>query len=39
MAKELGKLCEENGIVLEHPVDTNFVFIDFAKNKKSVLTF
>lgn len=35
MAKELGKLCEENGIVLEHPVDTNFVFIDFAKNKMS----
>ena len=32
MAKELGKLCEEYGIVLEHPVDTYFVFIDFAKN-------
>lgn len=36
MAKELGKLCEENGIALEHPVETNFVFIDFPKNKMSL---
>lgn len=36
MAKELGKLCEENGIALEHPVHTNFVFIDFPKNKMNV---
>lgn len=35
MAKELGKLCGENGIILEHPVETNFVFIDFPKNKMS----
>lgn len=32
-AKELGKLCDENGIILEHPVQTNFVFIDIAANK------
>lgn len=35
-AKELGKLCEENGIALAHPVDTNFVFLDMAKNKMSL---
>ncbi|RLV95424.1 Low-specificity L-threonine aldolase [Spathaspora sp. JA1] len=32
-AKELGKLCEEHGIILEHPVQTNFVFIDILANK------
>ncbi|RCK59222.1 Low-specificity L-threonine aldolase [Candida viswanathii] len=32
-AKELGKLCEENGIILEHPVHTNFVFVDIKANK------
>ncbi|CAK7902784.1 low specificity L-threonine aldolase [[Candida] anglica] len=32
-AKELGKLCEEKGIALEHPVHTNFVFLDLPKNK------
>lgn len=31
-AKELGDLCEEKGIVLAHPVHTNFVFLDFEKN-------
>lgn len=35
MAQELGNLCKENGIALEHPVETNFVFIDFPKNKMS----
>ncbi|KAI5962393.1 GLY1 [Candida pseudojiufengensis] len=33
MAKELGDLCNEKGIILEHPVQTNFVFIDITKNK------
>ncbi|KAI5958814.1 GLY1 [Candida theae] len=33
MAKELGQLCKEKGIILEHPVDTNFVFVDVAANK------
>ncbi|VEU20469.1 DEKNAAC101355 [Brettanomyces naardenensis] len=32
-AKEFGKWCEENGIALEVPVQTNFVFIDFSKVK------
>ncbi|KAL6454422.1 GLY1 Low-specificity L-threonine aldolase [Candida maltosa Xu316] len=32
-AKELGKICEENGIILEHPVHTNFVFVDIKANK------
>lgn len=32
-AKELGRLCDENGIILEHPVDTNFVFVDIKANK------
>ncbi|KAG2730897.1 hypothetical protein G9P44_006046 [Scheffersomyces stipitis] len=32
-AKELGELCDKNGIYLEHPVETNFVFIDTKKNK------
>lgn len=31
-AKEMGDLCKEKGIALEHPVDTNFVFLDFDKN-------
>ncbi|RLV84629.1 Low-specificity L-threonine aldolase [Meyerozyma sp. JA9] len=35
MASELGKLCEENGIALAHPVHTNFVFVDLAKTKIS----
>lgn len=35
MALELGELCDKHGIVLEHPVQTNFVFIDLAKNKIS----
>lgn len=30
-AKDFGKFCEENGIPLELPVDTNFVFIDPKK--------
>lgn len=33
MAKELGDLCKQKGILLEHPVDTNFVFVDIAANK------
>lgn len=33
MAKELAQLCKEKGIILEHPVDTNFVFVDIAANK------
>uniref|UniRef100_A0A0L0NPL5 low-specificity L-threonine aldolase n=1 Tax=Candidozyma auris TaxID=498019 RepID=A0A0L0NPL5_CANAR len=32
-AKEVGQFCEELGFVLEHPVDTNFVFIDLAASK------
>lgn len=32
-AKELGDLCDEHGIKLEHPVHTNFVFIDIKGNK------
>lgn len=32
-ARELGNLCESNGIVLAHPVQTNFVFIDFEKSR------
>lgn len=33
IAKEVGDLCAEKGIVLEHPVETNFVFIDVQANK------
>lgn len=29
-ARKVGKLCSDNGIALEHPVETNFVFIDLA---------
>lgn len=32
-ARELGAFCELHGIVLMHPVHTNFVFIDMQKNK------
>lgn len=32
-AKAIGKYCEDLGIVLEHPVHTNFVFIDLAASK------
>lgn len=32
-AKQIGKFCEDNGLVLEHPVQTNFVFIDLAASK------
>ncbi|KAG7662067.1 GLY1 [[Candida] subhashii] len=32
-AKELGKFCEDNGIILEHPVETNMVFVDLNANK------
>lgn len=32
-AAELGKLCEENGGVLIHPVHTNFVFLDLKASK------
>lgn len=31
-AKALGDFCIENGIILESPVDTNFVFIDLKAN-------
>lgn len=33
LAKDVGRFCKENGIHLESPVDTNFVFIDLVKNK------
>lgn len=36
LAKDLGQLCKDNGIVLAHPVDTNFVFIDMAKSKMNL---
>lgn len=32
-AKDVAKVCEENGIILEWPVQTNFVFIDLQQNK------
>lgn len=32
-AKALAKFCTDQGIVLEHPVDTNFVFIDQTASK------
>lgn len=32
-AKDVGEFCAEHGIILESPVDTNFVFIDLAANK------
>lgn len=35
MAKELGEYCESLEAVLEHPVHTNFVFIDLAASKIS----
>lgn len=38
MAQEVGQMCEQHGIALEHPVHTNFVFIDLAKNKISYPT-
>lgn len=38
-AKKLGDLCAEHGIHLEHPVHTNFVFIDIAKNKMNPALF
>lgn len=31
-ARQLGDFCIENGIVLESPVDTNFVFVDLKAN-------
>lgn len=34
-AKEVGEFCRANDIALELPVDTNFVFIDLARNKMS----
>lgn len=36
MARELAVLCKEHGIILAHPVHTNFVFIDFPANKMSL---
>lgn len=32
-AQELGHFCESHGAVLEHPVHTNFVFIDIAASR------
>lgn len=32
-AKEVEQVCIDNNIYLEHPVDTNFVFIDLKKNR------
>lgn len=31
-AKQIGEFCEQNGIKLQSPVDTNFVFIDLKAN-------
>lgn len=31
-AKKVGKFCTDHGIILELPVDTNFVFIDMKRN-------
>ncbi|KAH3680515.1 hypothetical protein WICPIJ_008257 [Wickerhamomyces pijperi] len=31
-ARKLGDFCIENGIILESPVDTNFVFLDLKRN-------
>lgn len=33
VAKELGAFCESKGVVLAHPVHTNFVFIDLSASK------
>lgn len=33
VARDVGKFCVDRGIVLEHPVETNFVFIDLAASK------
>ena len=33
LAKQVGDFCVENGIKLESPVDTNFVFIDLKANR------
>ncbi|KAK6459068.1 threonine aldolase [Scheffersomyces xylosifermentans] len=33
LAKEVGELCKKHEIYLEHPVETNFVFVDLKKNK------
>ncbi|RCK64098.1 Low-specificity L-threonine aldolase [Candida viswanathii] len=33
MAKDVGRFCADHGIVLESPVDTNFVFIDLKANQ------
>lgn len=33
MAKQLGKFCEENGISVKYPIETNFVFLDLVKDK------
>lgn len=33
IAKELGTFCENQGIILEHPVHTNFIFIDLTSSK------
>ncbi|KAI5963588.1 uncharacterized protein KGF55_002468 [Candida pseudojiufengensis] len=32
-AKQIGEFCNQHGIILESPVDTNFVFIDLKRNK------
>ncbi|KAK6463050.1 pyridoxal phosphate-dependent transferase [Scheffersomyces coipomensis] len=31
-AKQVGQFCQDHGIILESPVDTNFVFIDIKKS-------
>lgn len=33
MAKDVGEFCDKHGIILESPVHTNFVFIDFKAMK------
>ncbi|CAK9436202.1 uncharacterized protein LODBEIA_P07600 [Lodderomyces beijingensis] len=32
-ARQIGEFCQRNGILLESPVDTNFVFVDCKANK------
>lgn len=38
-AKEMGKFCELQGLVLAHPVQTNFVFLDFPASNVSTELF
>lgn len=33
LAKRVGDFCKQHNIILKHPVDTSFVFVDFPANK------